>query len=129
MSDNDAKQFIEKLKKDANLREGLASAVRNGAASGASQYGSQQGLSFTGSELAKAYADEIRSRGLSSEDIEDLAHTRVRSAYAATPDASYADHPAYAAGADNSAKYAEPSAASYAEPAAAHYSDSPTDDK
>lgn len=117
MSDQDAKQFIDKLKNDPSVREALANAVRNGASSGASDYGAKLGLNFSGSELVNAYSDEMRAQGLSDDDIKDLtsAGESPHVMYGAAPDGSYATHPAYAASTDESAKYAEPSVASYAQ--------------
>ena len=126
MSQEDAKQFIEKLKSDQSAREGLATAIRDGAANSVSNFGSSHGLNFSGAEFVKAYRDLMREHAPSSEDFHTIAPTAGpdQAEYAASPDASYAAHPAYAASPDDTAQYAEPDAASYAEPASAHYADS-----
>ena len=130
MSEAAAKQFIEQLKSDENAREGLATAIRDGAAARVSQFGMTQGHEFSGAELVKAYEDMMRSHELSPEDIAQIASASgpAEAAYAAEPEASYTSHPAYAASPQSAAQYAEPTAASYADGASAHYAQSPSSD-
>lgn len=129
MSDNDAKEFINKVKTDPAIRDGLVNAVRDGAAQGVQKAGESMGLNFTAGELVHAYTEEMRASGLSDEDMKDLAGAGVGphmmygatndGAYAAHPayagHPAYADHPAYGDGATESGKYADGSSKGYAE--------------
>ena len=126
MSEADAKWFIEQLKTDDLLREELAKAIRDGAAASVSNLGITRELEFTGAEVVKAYADLLDKKGLPLAAI--LDHGPGQVAYAAEPEASYSEHPTYAASPDGSAQYADPSTANYAKEASTHYAVPSSDD-
>lgn len=123
MSATDAKQFIERLKTDDQLRGELAKAIRDGAATKVADLGRASDLDFTGPEIVKAYSDMLDQKGLPQDEID--YGDPAQAAYSAEPEASYSQHPAYSPGPDSSPHYAASSAAQYANEASTHYADSP----
>lgn len=72
MSEDAAKQFIEKLKSDTAMQHGVANAVRDAAESAVVKIGADSGLSFTTEDLVHAYINGLKAQGHSDADIEDL---------------------------------------------------------
>lgn len=90
MSAEAARAFIQKLKSDSGMRDDFARAIRDGATDGAMRFAADNGHAFSGSDLVDAYAAELKDKGHSEADIEDMKSAGKM------PDFVYGvDHPAY----------------------------------
>ena len=72
MSEDAAAEFMKKLKADPDLRKALSGHVGEGAMESALEFAAKNGHTFSKDDLVAAYANDLKARGYSDADIEDL---------------------------------------------------------
>lgn len=91
MSEQAAADFMSKLKADPALRKELSGHIGAGALDSALEFASKNGHSFSKDDLLAAYASDLKARGYSDADIDDLKSSE------GNPGKYGAHHPTYAA--------------------------------
>lgn len=72
MSEEAAREFISKLKADPELRKQLSAEAGQGAMASALGFAAKNGHAFSHEDLVNAYAADLKARGYSQADIDDL---------------------------------------------------------
>lgn len=78
MSEASAKEFLGKLKANPDMRKELSEHVEAGAMQHAMEFASKNGHEFSHDDLMAAYASDLKERGYSDQDVEDLQANNKR---------------------------------------------------
>jgi predicted ribosomally synthesized peptide with nif11-like leader len=95
MSEEAASAFLSKLRSDPDMRAKLSEHVSNGAMDSALSFATDQGHSFSKDDLVAAYASDLKSRGYSEEDAQDLSAAAGDGGHYGPPHASKGGGAAY----------------------------------
>ncbi len=90
MSESNARNFIEKLKSDPKLREELSDHIGKGSLQSALDFAEKNGHEFSLDDLVSAYKSELKDRGYSDADIEDLTSFADSPGHYSPPQGKYA---------------------------------------
>lgn len=94
MSESAAKNFIAKLKSDPKLREELSDHIGKSSLQNALDFAAKNGHEFSLDDLVSAYKAELKERGYSDDDINDLTSFADKPGHYSPPQGKYAGNAA-----------------------------------